>query len=245
MFRAGFIALLFSFISTHIYAQPAEVDVKIVIAVDASGSVDAREFRLQIEGISRAIRHPDVQFAARSGPVGQVLAAVLIWSDASHSKHSTKWHLLNSAQSFEAFASEIDKFKTVSAVGGGGTNIGDALVYAISMIEQNQVKSGRDVVDVSGDGPETKPWAGAAIALEDARKLARRRGITVNGLAIETDVDGLHLWYRQNLIVGANSFVEIAADFDDFKQAIVRKLLRELSGGMFSELKPLTLAQNQ
>lgn len=249
MFRIGALAFLCAVLTSVSYAQPAQVDVKIVIAVDASGSVDPRELRLQIEGISRAIRHPDVQTAARSGPTGLVLAAVLVWSDASYPKYPTKWHLLNSPQSFEDFAAEIDKFTIrtpgVPAIGGGGTNIGDALVYAVSMLNDNPVQAARNVVDVSGDGPETKPWAGGAIELPDARALARRRGITVNGLAIETDFAGLHLWYKQNLITGSGSFVELAADFDDFRHAIMRKLLRELSGRPFANLKQIELAENQ
>lgn len=246
LIRLG-IGLIFSMFGLAVYAQ--NVDVKIVIAVDASGSVDPREFRLQIEGISRAIRHPDVQTAATSGQAGQVMAAVLVWSDASYPKYPTEWHLLNTPKSFEEFASEIDKFNIrtpgVPAVGGGGTNIGDALVYAISMLKNNPAKAARDVVDISGDGPESKPWDGAAIELPDARALARRRGITVNGLAIENEVGGLHLWYEHNMITGAGSFVEVATDFEDFKQAIVRKLLRELSGAPFAQLKPIRLAKHQ
>jgi hypothetical protein len=121
--------------------------------------------------------------------------------------------LLNSAQSFQGFAAEIDKF-----------NIRTPGAPAI------------------GGGPETKSWMVGVVALADARALARRRGITVNGLAIEIDVEGLHLWYQHNLITGADSFVEVAANFDDFKQAIVRKLLRELSDAAFSGLKQIELA---
>ena len=226
-----------------IFAQSAEVDVKIVISVDASGSVDPSEFRLQIDGIAAALRHPSVQRAVQAGRNGRVLAAVLIWSDAAYPKYPTDWFELQSAGSFERFAAEIEKFKVsapgVPAIGGGGTNIGDGLVYAINMLEKNTVPASRRVIDVSGDGPESKPWIEGAVELPAARALAAEQGITVNGLAIETDIAGLHLWYQANLITGTGSFVERAADFSDFRQAILRKLLRELSGAPFAGALPV------
>lgn len=220
-------------------AQPAAVDVKIIISVDASGSVDPHEFRLQIGGIAAGLRDPSVQTAVQRGPHGRILAAVLIWSDAAYPKYPTPWYELQSPASFEAFAHEVEKFNItapgVPAIGGGGTNIGDGLLYAINMLADNKVPSTRLVIDVSGDGPESKPWQEGAIELPEARALANERGITVNGLAIETDIVGLHLWYEANLITGAGSFVERADDFQDYQRAIIKKLLRELSATPFAQ----------
>lgn len=228
-------------------AQPVEVDVKIVISVDASGSVDPSEFRLQIGGIVNAMHDPSVQRAVRAGPKGRVLAAVLIWSDAAYPKYPTGWFELGPDGSFEAFATEIGKFTQsapgVPAIGGGGTNIGDGLIYAINMLEENPVPASRLVIDVSGDGPESRPWLEGAMELPQARALAAARGITVNGLAIEADITGLHLWYEANLITGAGSFVEQAADFHDYQQAIIKKLLRELSGQPVTHNGPLRSQQ--
>jgi len=238
------ICLCFAQISA---AQPVEVDVKIVISVDASGSVDPTEFRLQIDGITNALRAPAVQRAVRAGPKGRVLAAVLIWSDAAYPKYPTAWFELGPDGTFEGFATEIEKFKIsapgVPAIGGGGTNIGDGLIYAINMLEENTVPASRLVIDVSGDGPESKPWVKGAVELPQARALAAAKGITVNGLAIEADIAGLHLWYEANLITGAGSFVEQAADFQDYRRAILKKLLRELSGQPFTRNGPLRRQQ--
>jgi len=107
------------------------------------------------------------------------------------------------------------------------------------MLEENSVPASRLVIDVSGDGPESKPWVKGAVELPQARALAAAKGITVNGLAIETDIAGLHLWYEANLITGAGSFVMQAADFQDYQQAIIKKLLRELSGQPFTLNGPL------
>ena len=220
-------------------AQPAAVDVKLIISVDASGSVDPTEFRLQIGGIAAALRDVSVQTAVQRGPHGRILAAVLIWSDAAYPKYPTDWFELQTAASFETFAREVEKFTItapgVPAIGGGGTNIGDGLLYAINMLADNPVPATRQVIDVSGDGPESRPWFKGAVELPEARALAAARGITVNGLAIETDIAGLHLWYEANLITGTGSFVERADDFQDYQRAIIKKLLRELSATPFAQ----------
>ena len=56
----------------------------------------------------------------------------------------------------------------------------------------------------------------------------RSRGVTVNGLAIVNEDQGLATWYRDNVIAGAGSFVMTAADYADFSEAIVRKLIKEI-----------------
>ena len=40
-------------------AETPYVDLELVLAVDASGSVDEEEFRLQLSGIAAAFRDPD------------------------------------------------------------------------------------------------------------------------------------------------------------------------------------------
>ncbi len=223
-------------------AQEGAVDLKIILAVDASGSVNRDEFRLQIEGIAAAIRRPEVAAAVRGGPHGRVLAAVLVWSDAAFPKYPTRWHLLGPPGSFEAFAREVEAFNVqapgVPAIGGGGTGIGEALAFALEMLADEPTPARRLVVDVSGDGPESKPWKEGAIELPAARASAARAGVTVNGLAIENEYAGLHLWYRARLITGNGSFVMRARDYHDFRRAILEKLLRELSSGALSQAAP-------
>ena len=54
------------------------------------------------------------------------------------------------------------------------------------------------------------------------------RGVTVNGLAIINEDLALETWYRDNVIAGQGSFVITAANFDDFAEAIVMKLIKEI-----------------
>ncbi len=86
----------------------------------------------------------------------------------------------------------------------------------------------RRVINVSGDGTETvQPRPRQHVPLALARARAVKMGVTINALAIETDVQGLEDWYRENLIAGPGSFVVRIDDFDVFAEAIVKKLARK------------------
>ncbi|MEO0361461.1 MAG: DUF1194 domain-containing protein, partial [Pseudomonadota bacterium] len=86
----------------------------------------------------------------------------------------------------------------------------------------------RRTVDVSGDGIETTPWFQEAMELPQARALAAADGVTVNGLAILSDDRSLGAYYEAELITGPGAFVIEAATFEDFAEAIRRKLLAEI-----------------
>ena len=232
-FRVLFFSLLlFEPNVIHAEERPIPVvDVEIVLAVDASGSVSRDELQLQLNGIAAAFRDPDVLQAIAQGSYQAVAVAMLIWSDAGYPKYSTQWFVVNSIPSAEKFAAKVENFNrrhgALVAIGGGGTGLGDGLAFALNMLETNGVEALRKVVDVSGDGPETRPWNKGAMTLPPARILASQSQTIVNGLAIEKDVSTLTDWYRQNVIVGPGSFAMRATNFRDFTRAIRLKLLRE------------------
>ena len=228
------IALAAAWLSVSgVFAETAEVDLEIVLAVDASGSVNRNELKLQLDGIAAALRDQTVQRAITLGPNRKIAASMLIWSDAAFAKFPTEWHVLDSPASAEIFAKKVENFQDTmsgfAAIGGGGTGLGDGLAYALEMINNNGINAQRRIVDVSGDGVETHPWNKGAIMLPEARSLAMTSNATVNGLAITTDIQDLTQWYRQNVAVGPGSFVLTATNFQDFKRAIRKKLLREFS----------------
>ena len=227
-------------------AKAAEVDLEIVLAVDASGSVNEQELELQLGGVAAAFLDPSVQAAILSGPNARVAVALLVWSDSAFPKFTTDWFVLNSPQAATVFASVVAGFRSKIGIrkgigiGGGGTAIGDAVDYAITMIDDNGIDAPRRVVDVSGDGPETPPWFGTAMMLPQARVFANERGVSVNGLAITSDFPHLDDWYRDNVIVGAGSFVIEARGFSDFKRAIKEKLWREFTAFIADRGRPVS-----
>jgi hypothetical protein len=206
------------------------VDLELVLAVDASGSVDQQEFLLQLGGIAQGFRDEEVQAAITSGPLGRIAVALMIWSDATSKKAVSRWVLVDSSASAEAFAdlvlSQVTRRKAF--LGKGGTGIGSAVGRGIKMIRLNEFEGTRKVIDVSGDGHETPLRHGEGMALPEAKRRARRRGITVNGLAIVTDNPGLTSYYERKVIRGPGSFVITANGYDDFAEAMKLKLLREI-----------------
>ena len=209
----------------HSAAASDEVDLELVLAVDASGSVDNQEYRLQLSGIAAALRDPAVLRAIKAGPHKRIAVNVLIWAEARRPKDETGWYILSSAIEVDRMAGII---ATMPRNQVGGTGIGDGVAHAIRSIDENAIRSDRRIVDVSGDGRETPPRQYSTI-LSEARSMAIARNVTLNGLAILNEDKQLDDYYRARLAVGEGSFVEVAQDYNDFARAMRRKLLRELA----------------
>lgn len=224
------VAALFCAMLTTGARSQVPVDLELVLAVDASGSVDQREFALQLGGIAAGFRDPEVQRAIGSGELGRIAVALMIWSDAASKKAASRWALIDSPEAANAFAAlvmtQLSRRKTF--LGKGGTGIGAAIGKGVQMIKRNKFEGTRKVIDVSGDGHETPLRHGEGMALPEGKRRARRRDITVNGLAIVTDDAYLTGYYQRKVIRGPGSFVITANGFEDFARAMKLKLLREI-----------------
>jgi len=216
----------------------ARVDLELVFAVDASGSVDDDEYALQIGGIAAAFRDPAVTAAISSGAHGSIAVAVLVWSEATRPKDASDWWIVGSAADAEAFASHLET--RPRRVEGGTTGIESGIATAVTMIASNTIVGLRSAVDVSGDGIENS--AGPVHSsftktvrhlreIAEARVIARNLNITVNGLAILTEVPDLDRWYEANVKSGPGSFVMAVETYADFANAMLEKLLREIGAG--------------
>jgi hypothetical protein len=207
-------------------SAPAEesVDLELVLAIDASGSVDPGEWALQMQGYAAAFRDPRVQEALSSGPNGRIGVAVVVWADATVPKWESAWFVLATPADAERFATYMAGLERGAI---GGTGIGAGIAAAIRKLDRNGLTAPRQVVDVSGDGRET-PAREFVVLVQWARQMAEARGVTVNGLAILNEEPDLAHWYRSNVIAGAGAFVLTAADYQDFTRAIVAKLIREI-----------------
>lgn len=208
-------------------ANPAAlVDLELVLAVDASDSIDDGEFRLQIEGIAAAFRNADVHAAIASGKERQIAVTMLVWADAWSHPESIGWHLITSSDSAEAFARTVEGHERQV---GGSTGMGEAVAAAVRLIEQNRIMAHRRVIDVSGDGIETpRLEQDDVVLMPEARAMAEAAGVVVNGLAIMTEQPSLDAWYRDNVASGKGAFVMTANDSTAFPEAIRRKLVREI-----------------
>jgi len=241
---AGVFAILVMFFVSR--AQAEEVDLELVLAMDASGSISNSEYILQLEGTAAAFRDPAMQSAINSGPTGKIAVSVMLWSDATFPKIKSGWFVLDSPQSANAFAKLVETFQlsedTTVDIGGGGTGIGAGVNEAIEMLNTNPQHGLRRVIDVSGDGIETEFSFSKGVMVRDAKLIAKDRGITINGLPILSDnFPALDEYYRDEVITGPGAFVETANGFADFGRAIRKKLLREVQSQLAFDLPPENL----
>ena len=197
-----------------------------MLAVDASGSVDDREFALQMGGIATGFRDPAVQAAIGRGRLGRIAVTVAIWAEANRPKFALPWRVIETAEQAEAFAALVER--TPRTIASGGTGIGKAIWFALTQIRDNDYSAPRRVVDLSGDGRETaaREWS---VSTQQATQAARAFGVTVNALAILNDEPELEGYYQRYVITGFGAFSMAAADYEDVAEAMRRKLLREIS----------------
>ncbi len=205
-------------------AEPVVADLELVLAVDASGSVDDGEFALQMQGIAAGFRDPKVREAIRSGRNGRIAVTLIVWADHQVPKDTSGWFLLAGDADAEAFARLAENFPRRQ---NGATGIGEGVAAAVRAIEANGINGLRKTIDVSGDGQETAPRE-FVVLMPQARAMAISRGITINGLAITNEDSGLLDYYRDKVQTGPGSFIIGAADYTDFAEAMRRKLLREI-----------------
>ncbi|MHA1190301.1 MAG: DUF1194 domain-containing protein, partial [Alphaproteobacteria bacterium] len=168
-------------------AQSEPVDMELVVAVDTSSSVDEAEFRLQMDGIAAAFRDERVWRTVEQGQSGRIGVALMMWADATVPKFRTGWFVICGQAGASAFADDISGLPRGAV---GGTGIGAGVAEAIRMFDKNGLTSPRQVVDVSGDGPETQPRE-IVVTMHNARAMALVRGVTVNGLAILNEAPDL------------------------------------------------------
>jgi hypothetical protein len=200
-----------------------QVDLELVLAVDASTSVSAQEFDLQMRGIAQAFRDPSVvQAIAVAGDRG-VAVAVIQWANNLLQKVAVDWFLIRDQESAAQFADIVDE--TPRYIFGGGTSIGGAILYSTRQMEINPFVGARKVIDISGDGRSNQ---GAPPEL--VRNQSTTQGIVINGLTINNEDPFIDRYYEKFVIGGTGAFVQTATTYDDFGAAMKEKLIKEIGG---------------
>jgi len=200
-------------------AAPAQsCNIALALAVDVSGSVDAGEYRLQIGGLASALGDPVVADAL----VAERAAVMLVqWSGRNRQEISVPWFRVSSRKDVAALSRAVTN--ATRPWRNYSTGIGEALAFIAT--EFSRVPDcKRKVVDVSGDG-----FSNEGLTPENLRATLVSQGIVVNGLAIESDEDGLSAYYRDKVIAGSGAFVLTANTFADYPARIRQKLLHEVT----------------
>jgi len=207
------------------------VDLELVIATDVSQSIDSEEARLQREGIAAAFRSKEVIDAIASGVLQRIAVAYVDYSSRHWNRVVIDWRIIRGRDSAYAFADELLKSDLTF---GRRTSISDALEQGVDLIESNDIEGTRQVIDVSGDGPNN-----FGNLVDDVRDATLAKRITINGLPIINDRGGvgsrynlpdLDDYYRGCVIGGPGAFLVVARDFHDFARAIRKKLVLEIAG---------------
>lgn len=203
--------------------QRMPVDLELAFVVDASGSIDEDETRLQRQGYAEALANPQVLSAITSGFLRAIAVAYIEFAADGCERLSVSWMRIDGAQSARAFGARVLSQPVMFCPGGNA--IGDAVAFAARSIDTNGFEGTRRVIDVSGDGPNT-----LGSSLRAARDAAVATGITINGLVIERpEMPDLPQYYREVVTGGPGSFVVEAQSRQTFAAAILKKLIREIA----------------
>jgi len=221
----AFLAVLAAVLPTGLpaWAQRA-VDLELVLAVDASGSVSQERFVLQQRGYVAAFRDPRLLQAVRSGATGSIAVTMTQWTGPAMQVQVVPWALIADQASMLAFADAIEK--APRQLFGGGTSISGAIDHAMALFAKSDHKGARRVIDISGDGANNRGRAAA-----DARDEAVQVGVVINGLPILAVEPFLDQYYWTNVIGGPNAFVIAVESYEAFAEAVLKKLIIEVSAG--------------
>ncbi|MEK9645561.1 MAG: DUF1194 domain-containing protein [Alphaproteobacteria bacterium] len=224
--RAAFLAAGLLALAAHptTAQRPVPVDLELSFVVDASGSIDSEEMRLQRQGYADALATPQVIKAVTSGFLRSIAITYIEFA-----ADGCIWQWVDWVQITDLAAARSAGAKIMAApreLCSGGNAIGEAVAFATKSTLQNGFDGTRKVIDVSGDGPDTT----GAIAVEDARDAAIAQGFTINGLVVERpSMPSLPDYYRAAIIGGPRSFVIRAEGRKTFAEAILKKLILEIA----------------
>lgn len=193
-------------------------DIALMLAVDVTGSVDGREYRIQMDGLAAALADRNVPAALVAS---EAEVAVMQWTGSGRQSVVVNWTKITSPDDVYALAFQIS---TVPRLWRDfSTAIGEAMDLALPYFDIVW-ECERFVIDISGDGISNE-----GMAPRDVWPALAAKGVTVNALVIEDTGFGLTDWFEANVITGAGAFAVTANSFDEYPEQIVRKLYRELT----------------
>lgn len=193
-------------------------EIALVLAVDVSGSVDAQEYDIQMQGLALALRDGAV---AEALVRGKARVALVQWTGSTRQQVTIPWREIRDFDAAGALAAEIAV--TPRAWRHFSTAIGEALRTSAALFDQLP-DCRRRVIDLSGDGYSNEGPDPATL-----KPHLRARNITVNALAIEGAEEDLTGYFYENVIAGPGAFVATANGYADYPDRIRQKLLRELT----------------
>ncbi len=209
-------------------AAPQQVDLKLVLAVDVSGSIDSEEFQLEREGTADAFADPEVLKAIQSGSLGRIAVAMLDFSSPQFDKVVIDWTVVKDKASALAFSEMV---RNTPRTPGRRTSVSSALELGSLLLEASEkdILATRRVIDVTGDGPNND-----GNPMTEAHDKTVGQGIVVNGLPVMDEMANgyfpeLDKYYAGCVTGGRGAFVVVVHSYKDYSAAMRHKLILEIS----------------
>ncbi|MGE0280982.1 MAG: DUF1194 domain-containing protein [Rhizobiaceae bacterium] len=226
---SGVVGLLFSFGGPSASHAVESVDVELVLAVDVSLSMSPDELEIQRDGYAAALTDQQVLDAIASGANGRIGVTYFEWAGNTSHHVIVPWTIIADRQDAERVAKQLSANPPNSA---RRTSISAALEFGGDLFAESHFRSPKRVIDISGDGPNNQ---GAPVT--GIRDGLVRQGITINGLPLMTngglssayDVEDLDSYYTNCVIGGPGAFMVPVNAWEQFPEAIRRKLVLELA----------------
>jgi hypothetical protein len=209
-------------------AADTEVDLALVLAVDVSRSMDTDEQELQREGFVEAFRSTPIHEAIARGTLGRIAVTYVEWSGEGQHNVVVPWTLVDGPDAASAFSNRLASTPIGRVF---STSISSAIDFSARLLESSGFEAMRQVIDVSGDGPNNQ---GRTVTL--ARDDALAKGIVINGLPLMLkrptgwgDIENLDHYYQDCVIGGPGAFIVPVRERHQFADAIRTKLVREIA----------------
>ena len=203
--RADKRVFVFSPMSGGLASVAVRADLQLILAVDASESVNDERFELQMHGYAAAVldaigKGARGRIAIRDGAVDRAekAGAGVRLDGGARSCRPCRRHRRG------APPSQLR-----------GTSISGAVLYALQWFDRSPMPGARRVIDISGDSANN---SGRPIA--EVRDEAVAAGVTINGLPILRVEPGLAEHYRDEVIGRRGAFMIAIDDYEGFAEAI-------------------------
>ena len=205
----------------------------LAMGLDVSGSVDSREYSLQLNGLADALSNAEVIAALLAQPDAPVNLAIYEWSGGRYQRLIIDWTAIEDRNTIDAVADRLRRWTRSDAP--ENTGLGAAMRFGAELLRASP-NCDQWTLDISGDG-KNNDWP-RPIQVKNSGALA---SVTVNSLVIAQermtqpdvgeagDVADLTAYFRARVIHGPQAFIEVALGFEDYADAMKRKLLREIA----------------
>jgi hypothetical protein len=208
-------------------AESIWTDANIVTGLDLSGSIEAGDAEIQIDGIAQALRAPEIVAAIQRGHYGRIGFAVFVWADGNYPV-LVSWRLIGSAQEALATSDEVAnrlraiRNSNIAATLGSLTDLSGAMDYGGAMLLAAPFATNHRVLNIVGNGVDN-----VGEGPQRARDQLLAMGVTINGVALGHD-RAIYEYFQQQVIGGRTAFVLRATDPDALVEVLARKFVTEI-----------------